>query len=102
MLSESFIYIYYKNSMPDDITKMAAATAQDDKFYSPDLNAQVIGENNGNDADLGDTSAEDDPVTSNDMNLSDLDADMEGGGDDGESYDEESVPAGEDNTVSED
>lgn len=70
--------------------------ADDAKFYSDDVQAAAIADNNMNPDDI--EQREEIPVTTGDMEIGDLDDDaMEGRGDE-ESYDEESVPAG-DNVV---
>ena len=69
-------------------------------FYADDVQAQAIADNNMD----PDTLVEDDdvPVTSGEMEIGDLDQDEELGQGSDVSYDEESVPGGEDNVVDED
>jgi hypothetical protein len=70
--------------------------ATNDGFYSDDVQAAAIADNNMDPDDLEEK--EEVPVTSGDMKIGDLDDDdMEGPGDE-TSYDEEAVPAG-DNVV---
>lgn len=70
--------------------------ADDAKFYSNDVQAAAMADNKMNSDDFSEE--EEIPVTSGDMKIGDLDDDaMEGRGGE-ESYDEESVPAG-DNVV---
>ncbi|HRN85858.1 MAG TPA: hypothetical protein PKU78_04835 [Candidatus Dojkabacteria bacterium] len=65
----------------------------DDSFYSSDVQAAAIADNNMDPDDL--EVKEEIPVTSGDMKIGDLDDDsMEGQGSE-LSYDEESVPAGD-------
>ncbi len=67
-----------------------------DGFYASDVQAAVMADNNINPDEMSEK--EEIPVTTGDMEIGDLDDDaMEGRGSD-ESYDEESVPAG-DNVV---
>jgi hypothetical protein len=78
---------------------MAQGTNDDNTFYSDDLNAQVIAENN-EDPDL--LKVDDDlPVTTGEISLGDLDAD-ENPDEEGVSFDEENSAGGEDNVVFED
>jgi hypothetical protein len=72
--------------------------AKSDDFYSDDLNAQVIAENNLD----PDTLKEDDeiPVTTGEISLGDLDEEPEE--ELGTSEDEENMAGGEDNVVSND
>jgi hypothetical protein len=68
----------------------------DDSFYANDVQAAAMADNNMDPDEL--EVKEEIPVTSGDMKIGDLDDDsMEGQGSE-ESYDEESVPAG-DNVV---
>ena len=69
------------------------------KFIADDVEAQALAENKLD----PDTLVEDDdtPVTSGDMEIGDLDHDDELGQGSAQTYDEEAVPGGEDNVVSE-
>jgi hypothetical protein len=65
----------------------------DDSFYANDVQAAAMADNNMDPDEL--EVKEEIPVTSGDMKIGDLDDDsMEGQGSE-ESYDEESVPAGD-------
>ena len=77
---------------------IAAKLPQTDDFYSDDLNAQVIAENNQNPDALKED--EDLPVTTGEISIGDLDE--EPVEDLGTSDDEENMAGGEDNVVSSD
>jgi hypothetical protein len=65
----------------------------DNAFYADDVQAQALADNN---MDPDTLKVDDDiPVTSGDMKIGDLDLDKEEERGDNESYDEESVPAGD-------
>jgi len=68
-----------------------------DDFYADDVKAEAIADNKED----PDTLVEDEdlPVTSGDMEIGDLDHDAELGQGGEDSYDEESVPGGEDNVT---
>jgi hypothetical protein len=70
-----------------------------DDFYSDDVQAEAVAANDQNEETLN--IKEEDPVTSGEMNIGDLDDDSEVKTGSASSYDEESVPAG-DNAVSDD
>ena len=63
-------------------------------FYSDDLNAQATAENAQDPSDL--VIKDEEPVTSGEMEIGDLDSETEVNDESGESYDEESMP-GSDN-----
>jgi hypothetical protein len=77
---------------------IAVRLAQSDDFYSDDLNAQVIAENNLDPALLKED--EDLPITSGELSIGDLDEEPKE--EVGSSEDEENVAGGEDNVVSND
>lgn len=77
---------------------IAAKLAQSDDFYSDDLNAQVIAENNQNPSALKED--EDLPVTTGEISIGDLDEEPKE--EPGTSDDEENMAGGEDNVVSND
>lgn len=78
----------------DDQTSV---TKPNDDFYSDDVQAQAIAENDKDDDLL--VEDEEIPVTSGEMEIGDLDSDSEAGQGSEESFDEETVPGGEDNVV---
>ena len=77
---------------------IAAKLPQSDDFYSDDLNAQVIAENNQNPDTLKED--EDIPITTGDISIGDLDEEPKE--ELGTSDDEENMAGGEDNVVSND
>ena len=74
---------------------IAAKLPQSDDFYSDDLNAQVIAENNQNPSALKED--EDIPVTTGEISIGDLDEEPKE--EPGTSDDEENMAGGEDNVV---
>jgi len=63
-------------------------------FYSDDVNAQATAENAQDPSDL--FIKDEEPVTTGDMEIGDMDSESEVNDESGESYDEESMP-GSDN-----
>jgi len=79
-------------------SSISAKLPQSDDFYSDDLNAQVIAENNQNPDTLKED--EDLPVTTGEISIGDLDEEPKE--EPGTSDDEENMAGGEDNVVSND
>lgn len=77
-----------ENNLPDDPSQ------DQDGFYSDDVQAAAIADNNMDPDQLKED--DDQEVTSGEMNIGDLDDDkMVDDGDSDESYDEEGTPAGD-------
>ena len=79
-------------------SSISAKLPQSDDFYSDDLNAQVLAENNQNPDTLKED--EDLPVTTGEISIGDLDEEPKE--EPGTSDDEENMAGGEDNVVSND
>jgi hypothetical protein len=67
--------------------------SDDNNFYSDDVKAAAAADNNDDPDDVHPTGEE--PVTSSEMKIGDLDKDAEEGRGSEESYDEEATPAGD-------
>ena len=81
------------NDQKDDAT-LQDQSMQSNAFYSDDVQAAALADNNMNDDLL--IEDKETPVTSGNMQIGDLDIDAEVGRGSENSYDEETVPGGED------